>query len=105
MIAGLRRFGLEAETSTIVLLSAGLMFLLGCAELTAANVAQTLFVKRVGTAALALRPDRVAAHVTVGNVDADFDAAARTLRERLHLGWRAFYRSRSCGQQVINNRR
>src|SRR5688500_14958845 len=46
--------GMGAERSTLLWLSAALMFLLGCAELAAANVAETLFVKRVGPTALPL---------------------------------------------------
>jgi CRP/FNR family cyclic AMP-dependent transcriptional regulator len=57
VIAGtrtLRLFGLGTGRSALLWLSACLVFLLGSSELAAANVAETLFVKRVGPTALPL---------------------------------------------------
>src|SRR5687767_1028346 len=57
VIAGTRTFrlfGLGSGRSTLLWLSAGLVFLLGSSELAAANVAEALFVKRVGPTALPL---------------------------------------------------
>jgi hypothetical protein len=46
--------GIVAERSALPQLSVGLVFLLGAADLAAANVAETLFVKRVGPSGLPL---------------------------------------------------